>query len=53
MEAIAQLVGPERFATGRFGQARRIFEDVALSDDFEDFLTIPAYEQLTNEKEPA
>ncbi|MDH3193593.1 MAG: malate synthase A [Acidimicrobiia bacterium] len=53
MLAIARLVGPERFATGCFEQARLIFEDVALSDDFEDFLTIPAYQQLTNEKEPA
>jgi malate synthase len=53
MEAIARLVGPERFGTGRFEQARRIFEEVALSNDFEDFLTIPAYEQLTNEKELA
>lgn len=52
MRAIADLVGDERFAAGRFEDARAIFEDVALSDDFVDFLTIPAYERLTNEKEP-
>lgn len=53
MRAIADLVGMDRFTDGRFDEARAIFEDVALSDDFEDFLTIPAYRQLTNEKEPA
>jgi malate synthase len=30
---------------GRVGQARGIFEEVALADDFADFLTLPAYEQ--------
>ncbi|HSM45004.1 MAG TPA: malate synthase A, partial [Acidimicrobiia bacterium] len=27
--------------------ARKIFEEVALSDDFVDFLTLPAYELIT------
>jgi len=53
MGAIADLVGMDRFTEGRFDEARAIFEEVALSDDFEDFLTIPAYQLLTNEKEPA
>jgi malate synthase len=26
--------------------ARQLFERVALSDDFEDFLTLPAYELI-------
>jgi malate synthase len=30
----------------RFGQARELFEMVALADDFVDFLTLPAYELL-------
>ncbi len=53
METISQLVGSDRFSDGRFDEARSIFESVALSDDFEDFLTVPAYELITNEKEPA
>jgi malate synthase len=53
MRTIAEMVGPDRFTSGRFDEARAIFEEVALSDDFEEFLTIPAYQQLTNEKEPA
>jgi malate synthase len=31
---------------GRFDEARDLFEQVALSTDFPDFLTIPAYEIL-------
>ena len=53
MVTLAELVGPDRFAAGRFDEARSVFESVSLSDNFPDFLTIPAYELLTNEKEPA
>jgi malate synthase len=31
---------------GRFQEARAVFDAVALSDDFVEFLTLPAYEQL-------
>jgi len=47
LEKIRAEVGDEFFeAEGRPAQSREIFEDVALSDGFEDFLTIPAYERL-------
>jgi len=39
-------VGPERFDGGRFDEARSLFEQVATSDELEEFLTIPAYEVL-------
>ncbi len=38
--------GAEIFDQGKFEEARRIFEDVALSPDFPEFLTLPAYELL-------
>jgi malate synthase len=38
----AQL-GPE-YDEHRYDDARRIFEHVALADDFADFLTLPAYD---------
>ena len=38
------LEEPSEFFTDP--EARRLFEQVALADDFEDFLTIPAYEVL-------
>ena len=31
---------------GRLREARALFEQVALADDFPDFLTLPAYELL-------
>lgn len=42
MDSIAELVGDERFEAGRFVEARDVFAQVALEDDFVDFLTLPA-----------
>ncbi len=39
-------LGHDAFDEGRFEEARDLFEQVALSSDFPDFLTIPAYELL-------
>jgi malate synthase len=38
--------GEDTFSRGRFEDARRIFEWVALSESFEEFLTVPAYELI-------
>ncbi len=43
---IRELVGAEAYDGGRFAQARQIFEQVVLADDFAEFLTLPAYELL-------
>ena len=43
---IRKAVGEEPYANGRFEDARRIFEEVALAEDFQEFLTIPAYEHI-------
>ncbi|HEV8534399.1 MAG TPA: malate synthase A [Candidatus Limnocylindria bacterium] len=43
---IESAVGADFFAKGRYEDARRIFESVALSKEFHDFLTIPAYERI-------
>src|SRR5438093_12250548 len=43
---IEKAVGADFFAKGRYEDAQRIFEQVALSDDFQEFLTIPAYEHI-------
>jgi len=40
---IAEAYGPAVYAKGRFAEATTLFEQVALSDDFIEFLTIPAY----------
>ncbi len=43
---IRETVGADAYAAGRFEEARDIFEQVALSEDFVEFLTLPAYERL-------
>src|SRR5262249_17272524 len=47
-DELAKLRGsnPAAFSGGRFDEARALFEQVALSDGFEEFLTIPAYAKL-------
>src|SRR5438477_9674158 len=43
---IKSTVGDDAFSKGRYHDAREIFDGVALSKDFKDFLTIPAYEHI-------
>ncbi|MFI4974311.1 MAG: malate synthase A [Caulobacterales bacterium] len=45
MAALKQALGAP-FETGRFAEAIRIFSDMSLSDEFAEFLTLPAYEVL-------
>jgi malate synthase len=44
--AIRDEVGSDTYDSGRWKEARDIFEEVALADDFTTFLTLPAYERL-------
>jgi malate synthase len=46
MERVRAEVGEERFAAGRFPQARALFEALSTSERFEEFLTVPAYDLL-------
>ncbi len=46
LAAIRQTVGDEKYAAGRWDEARRVFEEVALADEYVEFLTFPAYELL-------
>src|SRR3954454_8288433 len=43
---IRAAIGDEAWAAGRFDEARKLFERVALSDDFPDFLTTAAYDSI-------
>jgi malate synthase len=48
-EELAQLretLGDQAWATSRFDDARKLFERVALADDFADFLTTAAYDAI-------
>jgi malate synthase len=46
MERIRSEVGDEVWEKGRPRETREVFERVTLSDDFPEFLTLPAYEYL-------
>ncbi len=46
MAVIAEDLGPEAFIDLPFDSAREVFEQVALADEFIEFLTLPAYELL-------
>ena len=42
----SSIVGEEAFAAGRFAEAARMFEEITASDDYVEFLTLPAYAAL-------
>ena len=46
MDRVRSEVGPRRFESGRFREARDLFERLTTSENCADFLTIPAYELL-------
>jgi malate synthase len=43
---LRQAYGEETYGRGRFEEARRVFDRVALADDFVEFLTLPAYDLI-------
>lgn len=46
LAAIRTEIGDEAFAAGRWQQAHDLLLTVSLDEDYADFLTLPAYEQL-------
>jgi malate synthase len=44
VSTIRDQLGEEAYSQSRFDDARAVFEQVALADEFVDFLTLPAYE---------
>jgi malate synthase len=43
---IRTTVGDDFYRSGRYDEAASLFDDVALSEDFVEFLTFPAYERI-------
>jgi malate synthase len=46
MAAIRERVGDEAFEKGRWADARDLFTEMALADEYPEFLTLPAYERM-------
>jgi malate synthase len=43
MRVIRERDGEDRFAAGRWADARALFTEMALAEEYQDFLTVPAY----------
>jgi malate synthase len=46
MTRLRERYGEEVWSKGRFGEARKVFEEVALSKDFHPFLTLVALKHI-------
>ena len=46
---IRTLLGEESWRAGRYEDAARLFENITASDDYVEFLTLPAYDWLTRD----
>jgi malate synthase len=46
MAKIEEEVGAERFAKGHHAEAAELFTKMSKSEDFAEFLTLPAYEMI-------
>ncbi|MEX1110965.1 MAG: malate synthase A, partial [Chthoniobacterales bacterium] len=46
MAKISEEVGAERFTGGHYGQAAELFTKMSKSEDYVEFLTLPAYEMI-------
>jgi malate synthase len=46
LEKIRSMVGPDRFAKGKYTDAAELFEELTTNDQFSDFLTLAGYERL-------
>ena len=46
MNTLRRTLGEEVYDRGRFPEAIKLFADMSLAEDFEEFLTLPAYRML-------
>ena len=50
LKSIEAEIGMKRFRSGRFHEASDLFSEMILKDEFDEFLTIPAYNLLKRPK---
>ncbi|MFP4092606.1 MAG: malate synthase A [Cyclobacteriaceae bacterium] len=46
LDKIKEMVGEEQYRKGKFEEAIRIFDELVTSEDFSEFLTLPAYDLI-------
>lgn len=47
MAKIKEEVGADSYAAGHYDEARDLFWDMTVSDEFKEFLTLPAYDRIS------
>jgi malate synthase len=40
------IVGEEAYAAGKYVEGAKLFEEISVSDDYVEFLTLPAYRKI-------
>jgi malate synthase len=40
------IVGADAYAAGRYAEGAKLFEEISVSDEYVEFLTLPAYERI-------
>ena len=45
-QAILHKLGAEAYAAGKYEEGAKLFEDISASDDYVEFLTLPAYQAI-------
>ena len=46
LQKIREKVGEERYASGNYEKAARLFDEIISNEELEEFLTLRAYEHL-------
>jgi malate synthase len=46
MAQIKKEVGEQKFEKGNYERAAKMFEEMSIANQFEDFLTVPAYNEI-------
>ena len=46
LESIKNEIGNDRYSNGKFDLASDLFKDMIIKDDFDEFLTLPAYKYI-------
>lgn len=46
LEKIKAMVGEQQFASGKYNEARELFDQLTTSEEFIEFLTLPGYERI-------
>ena len=47
LKKVRELLGDHGFAAGKYPEGAKMFEELTLSEDFVEFLTLPAYDYVT------